>query len=238
MCGYVSKSRMCLYSHMKVDERSGVRHYSCCICRLPTLSKYFILKHVASHVKSGNSRCLETGEDKCGDVKSCGFCAWQQLWYSSCLKFLTCLPCWTGTRSAVKPSYRRCPRCCCIAGSQACIRQHVFTSADDDATVYSCRLCEFTWTRLSAIRRHVTSHIQDVSDCDSSRAGGTGEDNSTDTLDSGEIVCHSKFWCHCRSVDAWWAVLMMFQPLEWRSHMTMTQILIEMIGSWSISSTL
>ena len=111
----------------------------------------------------------------------------------------TCVICLTVTRSAVKPSYIRCPHCCRIAGSQACIRQHISTSADGDSTVYSCRLCEFTCTRLSAIRRHVTSHIQDVSDCDLSRIGGTGEDNSADTCDSGEIACRSMFWC--RSAD-------------------------------------
>ena len=84
MCGYVSRSRKCLYSHMKLDERSGVRHYSCCICRLLTLSKYFILKHVASHAKSGKSQCSETGEDNCGDVNSCGLWdVWQELNFSS-----------------------------------------------------------------------------------------------------------------------------------------------------------
>ena len=76
MCGYVSRSRKCLYGHLKLDERSGVRHYSCCICRLPTLSKYFILKHVASHVKSGKSQCSEIGEDNCGDNCGGGNSSW------------------------------------------------------------------------------------------------------------------------------------------------------------------
>ena len=67
---------MCLYSHMKLDERSGVRHYSCCICRLPTLSKYFILKHVASHVKSAKSQSSETGEDYCADNCRGGNSSW------------------------------------------------------------------------------------------------------------------------------------------------------------------
>ena len=123
-----------------------------------------------------------------------------KLWRFAPLHLFTCLHCLTGTRSSVKPSYRRCPHCCRIAGSQACVRQHISTSADGDSTVYSCRLCEFTCTRLSAIRKHLTSHIQDVSDCDSSRVEGTGEDNSTDTCCSGEIVCHSMF--RCRSAYA------------------------------------
>ena len=132
-------------------------------------------------------------------------------------------------RSAVKPSYWRCPHCCRIAGSQACVRQHVSMSADRDATVYSCRLCDFICTRLSAIRRHLTSHIQDVSDCDSSWARGTGEDNSVDTCDSGEIVCRSVFQCHCQSAYAWWVVLMMLQNMEWQNHAMIPQ---EMIGLW------